>query len=46
MKDSIDSIEAHTEAQSKYNKKNAVGFYMKLNIHRKGFYESLLKYTL
>ncbi len=33
MKDWIDSIEARTRAQSKYDKKNTVGFYMKLNIH-------------
>ncbi len=33
MKDWSDSIEARTKAQSKYDKKNTVGFYMKLNIH-------------
>lgn len=33
MKDWIDSIEARTKAQTKYDKKNTVGFYMKLNIH-------------
>lgn len=33
MKDWIDSIEAHTKAQSKYDKKNTAGFYMKLNLH-------------
>lgn len=33
MKDWLDSIESHTEAQAKYDKKNTVGFYMKLNIH-------------
>ena len=33
MKDWIDSIEAHTKSQAKYDKKNTVGFYMKLNIH-------------
>lgn len=36
MKDWIDSIEARTKAQSKYDKKNTVGFYMKLNIHTDG----------
>lgn len=33
MKDWIDSIEARTQAQKRYDKKNTVGFYMKLNIH-------------
>lgn len=33
MKDWIDSIEARTKAQSKYDRKNTSGFYMKLNIH-------------
>ena len=33
MKDWLDSIESHTKAQTKYDKKNTVGFYMKLNIH-------------
>ncbi len=33
MKDWSDSIEARTKTQSKYDKKNTVGLYMKLNIH-------------
>lgn len=33
MKDWIDSIEARTKTQSKYDRKNTSGFYMKLNIH-------------
>ncbi len=33
MGDWLDAIEAGTMAQSKYDKKNTVGFYMKLNIH-------------
>jgi len=33
MKDWIDSIQAHTAAQAKYDKGNTVGLYMKLNIH-------------
>ena len=33
MKDWIDSIKTRTKAQSKYDKENTVGFYMKLNIH-------------
>ncbi len=33
MRDWIDSIQAHTKAQAKYDKGNTVGFYMKLNIH-------------
>jgi len=33
MKDWIDSIETRTQAQKRYDKKNTVGFYMKLNIH-------------
>lgn len=33
MKDWIDSIEARTRAQKRYDKRNTVGFYMKLNIH-------------
>ena len=33
MKDWLESIESHTKAQTKYDKKNTVGFYMKLNIH-------------
>lgn len=33
MSDWVDSIEARTRAQSKYDKTNTVGFYMKLNIH-------------
>lgn len=33
MKDWIDKIDARNQAQAKYDKKNTVGFYMKLNIH-------------
>ena len=33
MRDWLESIEARNRAQSKYDKKNTVGFYMKLNIH-------------
>ena len=33
MRDWIDSIQAHTKAQAKYDKNNTAGFYMKLNIH-------------
>lgn len=33
MKDRIDSIETRTQAQKRYDKRNTVGFYMKLNIH-------------
>ena len=33
MRDWIDSIQAHTQAQKKYDKNNTTGFYMKLNIH-------------
>ncbi len=33
MRDWLDSIEARTKTQAKYDKKNMVGFYMKLNIH-------------
>lgn len=33
MGDWLDTIEARTRAQSKYDKNNTVGFYMKLNIH-------------
>ncbi len=33
MRDWIDSIQAHTQAQAKYDKNNTTGFYMKLNIH-------------
>ena len=33
MRDWIDSIQAHTQAQAKYDKNNTIGFYMKLNIH-------------
>jgi hypothetical protein len=33
MRDWIDSIQAHTQAQTKYDKNNTAGFYMKLNIH-------------
>ena len=33
MRDWLDSIEARTKTQAKYDKKNTVGFCMKLNIH-------------
>ena len=33
MKDWMESIEARTQAQKRYDKKNTIGFYMKLNIH-------------
>ena len=33
MRDWLDAIEARTRTQAKYDKKNTVGFYMKLNIH-------------
>lgn len=33
MRDWIDSIQAHTQAQAKYDKDNTTGFYMKLNFH-------------
>ena len=33
MKDLINSIQAHIQAQAKYGKNNTAGFYMKLNIH-------------
>lgn len=33
MRDWLDSMEARNRAQSKYDKKNTSGFYMKLNIH-------------
>lgn len=33
MKDWLDRIDARNRAQEKYDKKNTVGFYMKLNIH-------------
>ena len=33
MKDWLDSIDSRNKAQAKYDKKNTVGFYMKLNIH-------------
>lgn len=33
MRDWLDSIEVRTKTQAKYDKKNTVGFYMKLNIH-------------
>ena len=33
MGDWLDSIEARTKAQAKYDKGNTVGFYMKLNTH-------------
>ena len=32
MKDWIDSMDCRNKAQSKYDKKNTIGFYMKLNI--------------
>lgn len=33
MRDWIDSIQARTNAQAKYDKNNTSGFYMKLNTH-------------
>ena len=33
MRDWVDSIQARTNAQAKYDKNNTSGFYMKLNIH-------------
>ena len=33
MKDWFDSIDSRNKAQAKYDKKNTVGFYMKLNVH-------------
>lgn len=33
MKDWLDTMQARTNAQAKYDKKNTVGLYMKLNIH-------------
>ncbi len=33
MRDWIDSMQARTQAQAKYDKNNTTGFYMKLNIH-------------
>lgn len=33
MRDWTDSIQAHSQAQAKYDKGNTTGFYMKLNIH-------------
>lgn len=33
MRDWIDSIQARTKTQAKYDKNNTVGLYMKLNIH-------------
>ncbi len=33
MNDWLDAVEARSRAQSKHDKKNTVGFYMKLNIH-------------
>ncbi|MDE7253785.1 MAG: hypothetical protein K2O32_12695 [Acetatifactor sp.] len=33
MRDWIDSIQARTQVQAKYDKNNTTGFYMKLNIH-------------
>lgn len=32
MKDWLDSIQAHTQAQEKYDKEHTAGFYMKLNL--------------
>lgn len=32
MKDWLDTIQARSQAQEKYDKQNTVGFYMKLNI--------------
>lgn len=32
MKDWLDSIQAHTRAQAKYDKAHTTGFYMKLNL--------------
>ena len=33
MRDWLDSIEARTRAQAKYDKKHTVGLYLKLNVH-------------
>lgn len=33
MKDWLDTIEARSRAQSKYDKQHTTGFYMKLNLH-------------
>lgn len=33
MRDWLDAIDDRNKAQAKYDKKNTVGFYMKLNIH-------------
>ena len=33
MRDWLDDIDARNRAQSKYDKKNTTGVYMKLNIH-------------
>ena len=33
MRDWVDSIQARTNAQAKYDKNNTSGFYIKLNIH-------------
>lgn len=33
MRDWIDSIQARTQVQAKYDKNNTIGFYMKLSIH-------------
>lgn len=35
MKDLINSIQTHTNAQAKYDKGNTIDLYMKLNIHTK-----------
>ncbi len=32
MKDWLDTIQAHTQAQAKYDKQHTTGFYMKLNL--------------
>lgn len=33
MRDWLDILDSHTKAQAKYDKKNTVGVYLKLNIH-------------
>lgn len=32
MKDWLDTIQAHTQAQQRYDKQHTTGFYMKLNL--------------
>ncbi len=32
MKDWLDTIQAHTQAQAKYDRQHTTGFYMKLNL--------------